>query len=134
MATTLTIYMTDAGESLWDVKTNSVDEKELNSSLVKTGEMNKAMPFVQSLKQRLTAGEAVEMGTELKLPFNEQETLQQMIPGLIRSAGLKACENYLVSNSSGMNILDGGKEQITSPIAENAVPGAPTFLFENIDA
>lgn len=143
--TRLTIYMTDAFpawrefcvevvKELWDVKTKSLDEKELNSRLVKTGEMKKAMPFVQSLKKRLAAGEALEAVTELKLAFSEQETLQQMIPGLIRSAGLKSCEIYLVSNGSGLNIVDGSNRQITSPIAENAVPGSPTFLFENIDA
>lgn len=143
--TRLTIYMTDSFptwressvkilKNLWDVNTNSLDEKELNNSLSKTGEMKKAMPFVQSLKRRLAAGEALETVTELKLPFNEQETLQQMVPGLIRSAGLRSCEIYLVSNGSGLNILDKSKQQITSPIVENAVPGSPTFLFENLDA
>jgi leucyl-tRNA synthetase len=97
------------------------------------GDAKKTMPFVQGLKKRLLAGESPEIVLELKLPFDEMETLLQMVPTLIRSAGLAECNVLMVRNGMGVNFADDSKQHVSSPIAKNAVPGVPPFFFENFD-
>ena len=143
----LTIFMTDKFpawqakyvellKEMWDPKTKSVNDKELNGKIGKMGEMKKAMPFVQSLKKRLQSGEPAEAVLEQKLAFDEKETLSQMQAGLTRAAGLVACDVLAVEDGGkkGVNLVDGKTVEVSAPNAENAVPGVPTFFFENVDA
>ncbi|PFH55407.1 hypothetical protein XA68_18377 [Ophiocordyceps unilateralis] len=142
----LTIYMTDTFPAwqakyvallreLWKPETRSVDDKVLNGRMGKMGEMKKAMPFVQGLKKRLQAGEAVETVLERRLAFDEKETLRQMVPGLCRTAGLVACRVVAVEEGGkkGVDVADGSEVTIGAAAAEHAVPGVPTFVLENVE-
>jgi leucyl-tRNA synthetase len=143
----LTIYMSDKFpawqakyidllKEMWNPATKSVNDKELNGKIAKMGEMKKAMPFAQSLKKRLQSGESPSAVLEQKLVFDEKETLEQMLAGLKKTAGLVACDVLVVEEGGkkGVNLADGKEVDITMPNAENAVPGVPTFFFENVDA
>ncbi|KAM0223320.1 hypothetical protein ACHAQD_003512 [Fusarium lateritium] len=144
----LTIFVTDKFpawqakyidllKEMWKVETNSVNDKELNGKISKMGEMKKAMPFVQNLKRRLQAGEPTSVVLEQKLAFDEKETLLQMVPGLKRTGGLSVCDIVSVEEGGkkGNNLTADGKEvEISVPTAEHAVPGQPTFYFENVEA
>ncbi|CCT67024.1 probable leucine--tRNA ligase, cytosolic [Fusarium fujikuroi IMI 58289] len=143
----LTIFVTDKFpawqakyidllKEMWNVEAKSVNDKELNGKIGKMGEMKKAMPFVQNLKRRLQAGEPASVVLEQKLAFNEKETLLQMVPGLKRTSGLVACHIISVEEGSkkGFNLGDGKEVELSVPTAEHAVPGQPTFHFENVEA
>ncbi|KAH7246328.1 hypothetical protein BKA59DRAFT_556064 [Fusarium tricinctum] len=144
----LTIFVTDKFpawqakyidllKEMWNVETNSVNDKELNGKIGKMGEMKKAMPFVQNLKRRLQTGEPTSVVLEQKLAFDEKETLLQMVPGLKRTGGLSVCDIVSVEEGGkkGNNLTADGKEvEISVPTAEHAVPGQPTFYFENVEA
>ena len=123
---------------VWDPATGSqrIDDKELNGRIGKMGEMKKAMPFVQALKKRLRDGEPAEAVLARKLSFDEKVVLQNMIPGLTRTAGLAAVDLIEAQEGStqGTNLHDGSQVEIRNPIAEGAVPGQPTFFFENVEA
>ncbi|KAH8906798.1 leucyl-tRNA synthetase [Coniochaeta sp. PMI_546] len=122
----------------WDTATNSqkIDDKELNGRIGKMGEMKKAMPFVQSLKKRLRDGEPASSVLERKLAFDEKKTLVAMVPGLKRTAGLAVVDIVEVAEGSkkGLNLLDGREVDVTAPVADSAVPGQPSFFFENVEA
>jgi leucyl-tRNA synthetase len=122
----------------WDTETNTqkIDDKELNGRIGKMGEMKKAMPFVQSLKKRLRDGEPASSVLERKLAFDEKKTLVAMVPGLKRTAGLAAVEIVEVAEGSkkGVNLLDGREVDVSAPVADSAVPGQPSFFFENVEA
>lgn len=143
----LTIFVTDKFpawqakyidllKEMWNPATKSVNDKELNGKIAKMGEMKKAMPFVQSLKKRLQSGEPESAVLAQKLAFDEKETLSQMQSGLMKTAGLVACDVLVVEEGGkkGVNLADGKEVEIANPIAENAVPGSPTFFFENVQA
>ena len=94
------------------------------------------MPFVQGLKKRLMGGETAETVFERKLAFDELDTLRAMTAGLRRTTG---CKTVMV-----VAVLDGGRSgrvvgeerivQGLAQVADSAVPGAPTFLFENVES
>lgn len=123
-------------KDMWDPATESVNDKELNGKIAQMGEMKKAMPFVQALKKRLQAGEAASVVLEQKLAFDEKETLAQMVPGLKRTASLLDCDILVVREGErkGTRLADGKEVDVTNAIAANAVPGLPTFFFENVEA
>jgi leucyl-tRNA synthetase len=108
----------------WDPKTKSIDDKELKGKIAKMGEMKKAMPFVQGLKTRLIGGEKPETVFDRKLAFDEVATLEKMTAGLKKAAGLSVVDIVKV---------DEGKSKGLPPQAESAVPGVPTFMFENVE-
>ncbi|KAI9681248.1 MAG: cytosolic leucyl tRNA synthetase [Caeruleum heppii] len=117
-----------------------VNEKELNPKVAKMGEMKKAMPFVQGLKKRLIGGEDPTAVFDRKLPFDELETLSQMAAGLMKTTGCQVVDIIAVDEGgkTGKRVLSGSAEgevveSLPQP-AEGAVPGNPTFHFENIDA
>ncbi|KAI1339979.1 hypothetical protein F5Y15DRAFT_381030 [Xylariaceae sp. FL0016] len=125
----------DLLRGVWDPATKSLgNEKELSGKIGKMGEMKKAMPFVQGLKRRLQAGEPAEAVLERKLAFDELATLQAMLPGLQRTAGLQVVEIVQVEEGGkkGKVVGDGSEKENLPPQAENAVPGTPTFMFENV--
>ncbi|OQV03318.1 hypothetical protein CLAIMM_08371 [Cladophialophora immunda] len=105
------------------------DDKALNASVAKMGkgpEMKKAMPFVQALKRRLVVNhESPAAVFERKLPFDEVHVLTEMRKGLMKNTG---CKDVKV-----VSVADHNRQSLPS-MAEAAVPGQPSFLFENVDA
>ncbi|RYP74735.1 hypothetical protein DL770_007554 [Monosporascus sp. CRB-9-2] len=147
----LTIFVADAFpkwqtecielvKETWDpaTQTQSCSDKELSGRVAKLpgGKVKEAMPFIQRLKKRLRDGEPADAVLERKLAFDESKTLVAMLPGLKRAAGLSAVDVVLVGEGGkqGTNLLTGAKVDIESRNADQAVPGQPSFLFENLEA
>ncbi|KAI0151884.1 leucyl-tRNA synthetase, cytoplasmic [Hypoxylon sp. NC0597] len=122
----------------WDPATNTqkCTDKELSSRIAKIGKVKEAMPFVQRLKKRLRDGEPASVVFERKLIFDEPKTVTAMVPSLKRAAGLLEVDVVLVTEGSktGTDLLRGGEVEIKTSFADLAVPGQPSFLFENIEA
>lgn len=121
----------------FDSVTLSIDDKALGPKIAKMGEMKKAMPFVQGLKKRLMGGEKGEVVFERKLAFDELEVLGQIRAGLRKTTGCKEVEIVAVEEGGARGKLVGGGdgEQLRESLpvtAQGAVPGAPTFHFENV--
>lgn len=75
------------------------------------------MPFVQILKKRLDSGEKADDVFSRRLPFDEAETLKEIVPSLKQTIPkLEAVE---------INMVEAETEG-------KATPGNPTFIFENI--
>ncbi|KAF2090274.1 leucyl-tRNA synthetase [Saccharata proteae CBS 121410] len=115
----------------------TVDVKAVSKEMDKA-EMKKAMPFVQGLKRRLDTGEKADLVFDRKLPFDELATLSEMVPGLKQTVPkLKIVEIISISEGGKTGTVVGGdghgekKESLPQP-AEGAVPGQPTFHFENL--
>ncbi|KAL2886919.1 Leucine--tRNA ligase, cytoplasmic [Ceratocystis lukuohia] len=123
----------DLLSEMWDPATRSLDEKALMGRVSKMGEMKKAMPFTQTIKKRLQAGEDALNRTLL---FDEADILVKTIPSLKRSAGLKEVDivRVLEGGKKGERVTDGAEVDIGVPSAENAVPGNPSYNFENVEA
>ncbi|OBT88880.1 leucyl-tRNA synthetase [Pseudogymnoascus sp. 03VT05] len=124
----------DLVREVFDPSTKAFNDKELTPKISKMGEMKKAMPFVQGLKKRLTGGEKPETVFDRKLAFDESKTLLQMVPGLKKAAGLKIVDIVEVAEGGATGVLVGGGEVASlPPPAAGAVPGVPTFHFENVE-
>jgi leucyl-tRNA synthetase len=124
----------DMVREVFDEKTMTVNDKELAPKISKMGEMKKAMPFVQGLKRRLLAGEKPQTVFDRKLAFDEINTLKEMVPGLKKAAGLTVVDIVHVAEGGKKGTLVGGGEVDGLPqVAEVAVPGVPTFHFENVE-
>lgn len=77
------------------------------------------MPFVQGLKKRLDSGEKADDVFSRRLPFDEAETLKEIVPSLKQTIPkLEAVD---------INMVEGETEG-----QKLATPGNPTFIFENI--
>ena len=60
--------------------------------------------------------------------------LLQMVPGLKKAAGLKIVDIVEVAEGGATGTLLGGGEVASlPPPAAGAVPGVPTFHFENVE-
>lgn len=125
----------------FDASTITVDDKKLTDMAKQRPpkEMKRAMPFVQGLKKRLLGGESQVVVFERKLVFEEGEVLGHMVNGLKRTTGCREVEVVEVVGEEGKKegrVLVGGKEgekrEGLPASAELAVPGGPTFHFENI--
>jgi leucyl-tRNA synthetase len=58
-----------------------------------------------------------------------------MVPGLKRAAGLESIQVLAVAEGSkhGKDLTkDGAEVEIKAPVAESAMPGQPSFFFENV--
>ena len=129
----------DLTRSAFNSMTLNFDDKAVNSQ-IPNAEKKKAVPFVQGLKKRLMTGENAESVFERKLPFEELQVLEQMVAGLRKTTGCKIIEVVEVIDAedgkkkadvkSGESI--GEERDGLPPQAEGAVPGDPTFAFENI--
>lgn len=112
-----------------------VDVKSLTKEIAKP-DMKKAMPFIQGLKKRLDSGEKATEVFDRRLPFDEIATLKEMVPGLKQTiTKLKVVEVVGVKEGEkvGKVLLGEGETRDNlPPPAEQAVPGAPTFFFENL--
>ncbi|TRX90051.1 hypothetical protein FHL15_008970 [Xylaria flabelliformis] len=97
--------------------TGAVDVKDLTKQIDKK-DMKKVMPFVQVLKKRLDSGEKPDDVFSRRLPFNEAETLKEIVPSLKQTIPkLEAVE---------ITMVEGETE------GKTATPGNPTFAFENV--
>ena len=111
------------------------------SKAIPKQESKRAMPFVQQLKKSLETGLAPEKVFERKLGFDEVQVLGEMVPGL--KATVQKCEvvevvvveeggkeGKIVAGTAGVEV--GKVRDGLPPPAESAIPGQPTFFFENV--
>lgn len=119
----------------------TIDIKAVSQKVDKA-DSKKAMPFINALKRRLEAGEAKESVFERKLAFDEVQVLGEMVPGL-RQTLLKCVAVEIVSveeggkkgevvQGNGEGVKIGESKEGLPQVAEAAVPGQPTFYFENL--
>jgi leucyl-tRNA synthetase len=111
------------------------------SKAIPKAETKRAMPFVQVLKKSLETGIDPTTVFERKLAFDEQQVLTGMVPNLKQTVQKCAVvEVILIEEGGKSGKVVGGTEGITQgeerkelPVsAEGAVPGQPTFFFENV--
>ncbi|EGP91376.1 unnamed protein product [Zymoseptoria tritici ST99CH_1A5] len=126
------------------VRQNFVDMKLDVSAVSKSipkAESKKAMPFVQVLKKSLETGIEPSTVFERKLAFDEVKVLLEMVAGLQQIVQKCAVVEVVVvedegkkgSVAGGSEGVKQGEERTALPqSAENAVPGQPTFFFENV--
>jgi leucyl-tRNA synthetase len=127
----------DLMREAWNPETKTANEAEIKKRVGTMGdknEMKKAMPFVQGLKKRLVSGEKENAVFERKLAFDEVEILGNMVLGLKKAAGLSVVEVVKVEEGGKRGTVVGEERVVEGlpPNAESAVPGVPTFLFENV--
>ncbi len=119
----------------FNATTLTTNDKELNPKVAKMGEMKKAMPFIQGLKRRLANGEKPGEVFERKLAFDEVEVLKEMRAGLVKTTGCRAIDVVVVDEGAKTGVtVEGEKRSSLAQVAESAIPGNPSFLFENVDA
>lgn len=120
----------------------TLDMGAVSKSIPKT-ETKRAMPFVQQLKKSLETGIDSTTVFERKLAFDEQKVLLDMVPNLKQTVQKCAVVEVIVVNEGGKSgkVVGGtegvseGEERSELPAtAETAVPGQPTFFFENVQA
>ncbi|EPY50222.1 cytoplasmic leucine-tRNA ligase Lrs1 [Schizosaccharomyces cryophilus OY26] len=124
---------------------NKFDDKAIISNVDKKA-MKVAMPFIQQFKQSvINRGEHVPASSifSRELGFNELDVLQEVKPYLIGNVGIKELRIVRVQkraddSSPITGLVENGPEagsaiEIAANFA-NAVPGQPTFLFENVTA
>ncbi|KAI0479377.1 hypothetical protein GGR56DRAFT_634681 [Xylariaceae sp. FL0804] len=129
----------DLVRDAWDPASGAVrDDKALSAQVGRMGEMKKAMPFVQALRRRLQGGEPAAAVLERRLAFDERATLLAMLPGLRKTAALAEVDVVHVDEGGKKGRVlagsggEGAEREGLPPQAEAAVPGQPTFLFENV--
>jgi leucyl-tRNA synthetase len=113
------------------------------SKAIPKAESKRAMPFVQVLKRSLETGIDASTVFERKLAFDEQEILTGMVPNLKQTVQKCAVLEVILIEEGGKSgkVVGGtestvqGEERKELPAsAEGAVPGQPTFYFENVQA
>lgn len=111
------------------------------SKSIPKAETKRAMPFVQQLKKSLETGVDSSTIFERKLAFDEQQVLLDMVPNLKQAVQKCAVVEVIVVEEGGKaGKIVGGTENVNKdeekkdlpPTAETAVPGQPTFFFENV--
>ncbi|KZZ97013.1 leucyl-tRNA synthetase, cytoplasmic [Ascosphaera apis ARSEF 7405] len=124
----------DLVRELFDQVSLTVNDKELKAKAGKFGEMKKAMPFVQELKRKLISNkESPETVFDRKLGFDELDVLKHMVGHLTKLTSAQTVEIVAVDEGAKTGTtLSGEKVEGLPPVAESAVPGSPSFHFENI--
>ena len=112
------------------------------SKAIPKQEAKRAMPFVQGLKKNLeTPGVDTSGVFERKLAFDEIAVLTEMVSGLKQTVQKCAVVEVIAVEEGGKTgkVVAGSEEGEVGGVreglpgaAENAVPGGPTFFFENI--
>ena len=112
------------------------------SKSIPKAESKRAMPFVQQLKRSLeTDGTDPDTLFERSLAFDEVAVLKEMVPGLKQTIQKCAVVEILAIEEGGKSgEVVGGSEGVQvgvrveglPGVAENAVPGQPSFFFENV--
>jgi leucyl-tRNA synthetase len=123
----------------------NIDNKIISKHITNKADTKKVMAFVNgllsSIKPRIEAGEDLNAILDRKLPFDEFETLRAMVPGL-KSTVQKCVDVEIISLEAGgqagavVNEDGSNGEQKTDlpPQAASAVPGNPSFAFENVES
>lgn len=124
----------DLVREAFDAVSLNINDKELNAKVGKLGEMKKAMPFVQGLKRRLVQSkEKPETVFERQLGFDELQVLKDYAGNIKKTTGCNVLEIVSVEEGGKTGTTaDGEARESLPPVAESAVPGQPTFQFENI--
>lgn len=125
----------DLVREAFDAVSLSVNIKAVTPKIEKA-EMKKAMPFVQGLSKRLQA-EKPEAVFDRKLPFDEVETLRNVVPQLKKLTGAQVVEVVVVEEGvkTGKRVVgekEGETVDVLPPGADSAVPGEPKLEFVNI--
>lgn len=126
----------DILRAFWNDQEKTFDEAGLMAEMKKVAgpELKKAMPFAQTLKRRLLAGEQAEVVFQRHLAFDELKTLEQLAAGLKKVAGLKELVIVEVDGAgNGVTYPESQPVKDLPQSAEASVPGVPSFNFENID-
>lgn len=117
----------------------TLDDNKKIREKIEPKEMKRAMPFVSLLKNRL-ANEDPETVFHRELQFNEIDAVKSALDK-IKSAGqvLKIDEFVAVSfpngSKTGKDIFTGAEVELpqnSQRVIDNAVPGNPSVIFQNI--
>lgn len=146
----LTIYCARAypawQEKYIDLVRQSLDGLNLDmkavSKKIDKADSKKAMPFIQALKKSLDSGIDREVVFERKLAFDEVTVLRELCAGLRQTVQKCVAVEVVAVDQGGKSgsVVGGlgegvGKEGeergSLPPNAEGAVPGQPSFFFEN---
>lgn len=116
----------------------TLDDNKKVREHIEPKEMKRAMPFISLLKQRL-ANEKPEDVFERELQFSEIDTVKAAARNVKKAAqALKIAEFSAISfpygAKTGKDIFTGEEVEIppVTKIVENAVPGNPGVVFQNI--
>ncbi|KAL1297937.1 hypothetical protein AAFC00_006450 [Neodothiora populina] len=120
----------------------TLDMKTISKQIDKA-DSKRAMPFIQSLKKSLDSGIDAALVFERKLAFDELHVLTEMAPGLRQTVMKCAAVEVVVIDQGGKQgkvvaaigdnaAQKGQAKENLPPAAEGAVPGTPTFFFENL--
>lgn len=118
-------------------KSKLVDDKDLIARVKKMRDPKKAMPFVQNLKRSLQSGKPPSSVFDRTLPFDELKVLEDMVVGLKKTTGCEDIEVILAKDGGQagqvvVGLQGGSKVESLPQSAQGAIPGNPTFHFENI--
>ncbi|OTB07677.1 hypothetical protein M426DRAFT_53369 [Hypoxylon sp. CI-4A] len=114
-----------------------VDMNSIGKQLEKK-ETKRAMPFIKNLKDRIEGGESKSAVLSKQLPFDEKKALTAIIPVLAHMMTPRCGEVRVFEvqpeNITGVDVVTGESWSGDLPApAASAVPGAPTFHFENLE-
>ncbi|CCH59218.1 hypothetical protein TBLA_0B03790 [Henningerozyma blattae CBS 6284] len=116
----------------------TLDDNKKIKEKINPKEMKRAMPFISLLKQRLTTQSPEEV-FDRELSFNEIDTIKATKENLRKAAQLLKIEEFKVlsfphGSKNGKDIFTGEEEPLpnTAKILENAIPGAPGVVVQNI--
>ncbi|KTW29950.1 leucine-tRNA ligase [Pneumocystis jirovecii RU7] len=128
-------------QECYNKETNSFNDEVLLFKASEMKEMRRSIPFIQQMKssilnrsKEVTAEEAFQR----RLPFNELNVLYNSISFLKQNLGITMLEIFkIIRNNNGkitsIESVSSNNEIITIPDnIDNAIPGHPIFLFENI--
>ncbi|KAI5867554.1 hypothetical protein GGS23DRAFT_182436 [Durotheca rogersii] len=122
--------VSSALEELGLIDMNSIGKK------IDKKETKRAMPFIRGLKDRLDSGETKSVVLNTRLPFDERKALTEMIPVLTHMLQPRcgAVSVFEVKPDNVSNVVSGEPWSGDLPgSAASAVPGAPSFHFENLE-
>lgn len=119
-------------------ETQTLDDNKKIKEKIPGKEMKRAMPFVSLLKQRLTKESSEEVFNR-EIKFNEIDTVKLALDKITKAGQTIKVDEFVAISfphgaSVGKNIFTG--EEVPLPnanrIIENAVPGNPGVVFQNI--
>ncbi|EDO17141.1 hypothetical protein Kpol_1072p11 [Vanderwaltozyma polyspora DSM 70294] len=115
-----------------------LDDNKKVREKVNPKDMKRAMPFISLVKQRLISESADEV-LNRELLFDEIETIKVTKSNIINASQAFKIEelrvlSYPQGSKTGKNIFTNEEEELpnAAKIVENAVPGSPGVLLQNI--
>ncbi|KAG5518585.1 hypothetical protein PMAC_002981 [Pneumocystis sp. 'macacae'] len=128
-------------QEYYNKETNSFNEQVLLSKALEMKEMKKSIPFMQQIKSLIlnrSKEVTVEEAFQRKLPFNELNVLSNSLSFLKQSLEITILEIFkIIRNDDGKfvsiePVISNNKINTVPDNIDNAIPGHPIFLFENI--